>query len=204
MDAYLEVFAKDRYVFAEIEARAELGDGCVALFDLLDGRWSEEPGAESVFAHASAREGEKLEEARFAEEIEIGGVEAGVDVDAVRLAGPVPMPAVFDAGEAFAIEVDGTFGAGSVAEDFCVEDGDGDEDCQGREEATKARMPRRWRENHAATRVAMTTRRRRLPKRMCSFSKCATRFSRACRRLLYSSDGERLDGCTGVIIAYLV
>jgi hypothetical protein len=45
-----------------------------------------------------------------------------VSVDVVAgLAGA--RPAVFDAGEAFAIEVDGAFGAGTFAQDPCVKNG---------------------------------------------------------------------------------
>jgi len=59
----------------------------------------------------------------LSEEIEVGGVEAGVNVDA--LAGlALARPAIFDAGEPLEIEVDGTFGAFALAQHFCVEDGD--------------------------------------------------------------------------------
>jgi hypothetical protein len=131
VDSYLEVFAEDGHIFAKIEAVAEFVDGCVAFGDLCDRGWRQQPCGECVFAYASASEGEKLEEAALAEEIEIGGVEAGVDVDAC--AGPADSglvdsglvqgdPAVFDAGEAVAIEVDGAFGAGSPSQDPGMKD----------------------------------------------------------------------------------
>ena len=36
-------------------------------------------------------------------------------------------PAIFDSGQSFAIEVDGTFGACALAQHFCVEDGNREE-----------------------------------------------------------------------------
>ena len=48
---------------------------------------------------------------------------------------PVPgQPAIFDAGESLAIEVDGTFGAGAIAQDPRVKDGDREEDREGEEQ----------------------------------------------------------------------
>ena len=90
VDADFEVFAEDGDVFAKIEAGAEFGDGCVALGELRDGRWGEEPGGEGVFSHAGAGEGEEFEEAGLSEEVEVGGVEAGMNVDARAGLGPVP------------------------------------------------------------------------------------------------------------------
>jgi hypothetical protein len=58
----------------------------------------------------------------LSEEIEVGGVETGVNVDA--LAGLASArPAIFDAGEPVAVEIDGTFGACALAQHLCVEDG---------------------------------------------------------------------------------
>ena len=69
----------------------------------------------------------------MAEEIEVGGVETGMNVDAsVGLARACP--AIFDAGDAVAIEVDGTFGASSFAQHFCVVDGDREKEHKGCEE----------------------------------------------------------------------
>jgi len=86
----------------------------------------EKPCGEGVFAHAGAGEREKFEEARGTEEIEISGVEAGMNVDAVAgLAGAGP--AVFDAGDAFAVEVGGSFGAGPLAKDLRMGDSDDEE-----------------------------------------------------------------------------
>ncbi len=48
--------------------------------------------------------------------------------------GAVAMPAVFDAGDAFAVEVGGSFGLGLIAEDAGVEGGDCDEDRQRRQQ----------------------------------------------------------------------
>ena len=67
-----------------------------------------------------------MEEAALSEEIEVGGVEAGVNVDALACLARA-RPAIFDAGEALAIEVDGAFGACSLAKHSCVEDGDHEE-----------------------------------------------------------------------------
>ena len=125
MEADFEVFAEDGNVFAEIEARGEFGEGGLALGDFGDGCGCEEPGGEGVFADAGAGEGEELEEAAVAEEVEVRGVEAGLGVDAIAGladAGPV----VFDAGQAVAVEGDGALGAGAAAEDVGVEDGDDD------------------------------------------------------------------------------
>ncbi len=47
-------------------------------------------------------------------------------------------PAIFDAREPFAIEVDGTFGACAIAQDPCVKDGDREEDRE-----SKQQPPRR-------------------------------------------------------------
>ena len=47
---------------------------------------------------------------------------------------PVPSPAIFDAGESVAIEVDGTFGACALAQYLCVEDGDHEEHCKGEQQ----------------------------------------------------------------------
>ena len=54
VDADFEIFPEDGDVFAKIEARAELGEGGVALLDVGDRGWGEEPRGERVFAHASA------------------------------------------------------------------------------------------------------------------------------------------------------
>jgi hypothetical protein len=97
VDADFEVFPKDGDVFAKIEAAAEFGNGGVTLEELWNWRGGEQPCSEGVFAHASAGEREELEEAAGAEEVKVGGVEAGVGVDALAcLAGS--NPAVLDAG----------------------------------------------------------------------------------------------------------
>ncbi len=102
MDADLEVFSEDCDLFAEVESAAKFGDGGVALGELRDGRGRKEPCGESLFSHPCAREGEELEEAAGAEEVEVGGIEAGVSVDVLTglmragLAGL--RPAIFDAG----------------------------------------------------------------------------------------------------------
>ena len=75
VDADFEVFAEDSDVFAKIEMPSKLGDGRVALLDLCDWRWSQEPCGKSVFAHAGAGEGEEFEETALPEEVEVGGVE---------------------------------------------------------------------------------------------------------------------------------
>jgi hypothetical protein len=114
VDADLEIFAKDGYLFAEVEAGAKFGECGVALLEVGNGGWREEPRGEGIFAHAGAGEREEFEETAGAEEVEIGGVEAGVGVDA--FAGLASArPAVFDAGEALAVEVYGAFGAGAAA-----------------------------------------------------------------------------------------
>ena len=62
----------------------------------------------------------------MSEEVEIRGVEAGVNVEArADLAGAGP--AIFYTGQSLAIEVDGTFGACALAQHLCVEDGDREE-----------------------------------------------------------------------------
>ena len=71
---------------------------------------------QGLFAHAGAGLGQKFEEAAGAEEVEVGGVEMGGDIDGCGLLA-VADPAVFDAGDAFAVEVCGSFGLGSFAED---------------------------------------------------------------------------------------
>jgi hypothetical protein len=110
MYPYFEVVAEDAEIFAEVEAGAKLGDSNLALQELLDRRGIEEPRSKSVFSHASSAEGEKLKQAGGAEEVEIGGVEAGMDINVgSRLARA--RPAIFYAGEASAIEVDGALGA---------------------------------------------------------------------------------------------
>lgn len=66
----------------------------------------------------------------MAEEVEVGSVEMGGDVEAFSaLAGAGPT--VFDAREALAVEVDGAFGDGLSLEEFCVEPRDGDEEDDG-------------------------------------------------------------------------
>jgi hypothetical protein len=62
----------------------------------------------------------------LSEEIEVGGVEAGVNVYA-RAGLACARPAIFDAGQALAIEVDGAFGACALAQHLGVEDGDREE-----------------------------------------------------------------------------
>lgn len=123
MNANFEIFsgdwAEDGDVFAEVEPAAELSDGCVALGELRDGRGREEPCSKSVFSDAGAGERQEFEEAALSEEVEVSGIEAGMNVDAVPgLSGAWIAwvnPAIFDAGESFAIEVDGTFGARALA-----------------------------------------------------------------------------------------
>ena len=69
----------------------------------------------------------------MSEEIEVGGVEAGVNVDAC--AGLTrATPAIFDAGQSLAIKVDGTFGACALAQHLCVEDGDDEEQGESEEQ----------------------------------------------------------------------
>jgi hypothetical protein len=64
----------------------------------------------------------------LSEEVEVGGEETGVDVDSrsgLAFAELVRVnPAIFDAGEAVAIEIDGALGAGSLAQNLCVKNGD--------------------------------------------------------------------------------
>jgi hypothetical protein len=133
MYPYFEVVAEDAEIFAEVEAGAKLGDSSLALQELLDRRGIEEPRSKSVFSHASSAEGEKLKQAGGAEEVEIGGVEAGMDINVgSRLARA--RPAIFYAGEAVAIEVDGTLGAGAALQEPGVENGDDEKECNGKEE----------------------------------------------------------------------
>jgi hypothetical protein len=100
----------------------------LALGELHDGRWRQEPGNEGVLSHSGAGEGEEFEETAGAEEIEVGSVETGVDVAAREglIYGGVAgvKPAILDAGESFAVEVCGALGTGVLAKNFCMEDGD--------------------------------------------------------------------------------
>jgi hypothetical protein len=57
------------------------------------------------------------------EEVEVGGVEVLGDVEALA-AGAGALPAVFDPGEAVAIEIDGSLGEGLAPKEFRVEGGD--------------------------------------------------------------------------------
>jgi hypothetical protein len=125
MNPYLHVFAEIGDVFAKIEAVAKFVDGGVALFQLADGRRSEEPSGECVFAHAGAGEREKFEETAWAEEIEVGGVEAGAYVDSLSGLSR-SLPAIFDTGETAAIELYRALGFGAAAKRSGVEDGDCD------------------------------------------------------------------------------
>ena len=79
-------------------------------------------------------------------------------------------PAIFDAGQSFAIKLDGAFGACALAQHLCVKDGDREEDERARS-SHHGEKASRWRENQAAISVAMTRRRRIFPKRRCTFSK---------------------------------
>ena len=85
VDSDFEVFADYGHVFAEGEAGSEFGDGGLAFEDVRDGGGGEEPVGEGLFAHAGAGLREKFEEAGGAEEVEVGGVEVGGDVDRERL-----------------------------------------------------------------------------------------------------------------------
>jgi hypothetical protein len=122
VDAYFDVFAEDGDVLAKIEPVAEFRDGGVTLDDLGDGRGRQEPRGEGVFAHSRAGEGEEFEEAASPEEIQVGGVEAGMNINALSGLASAN-PAVFDAGEAVAIELDGAFCAGTLAQHLCMKDG---------------------------------------------------------------------------------
>jgi hypothetical protein len=75
---------------------------------------------------------EEFEEAGGAEEIEVVGVEMAGDFDGDLLLA-FANPAVFDAGEAFVVDVDGSLGDGATLEDFGVVDGRGDEQSRGSE-----------------------------------------------------------------------
>jgi hypothetical protein len=80
---------------------------------------------ENIFSHAGTSLGEKLEETASPEEIEIGSVEAGYGIGALCLL-TVADPAIFDAGQASAVDIGCAFGKGSFAKDICVVDGDRD------------------------------------------------------------------------------
>ena len=126
MDADFEVVAEDGGIFPEIEMGAEFGNCCVALCELCYGRWGEEPCGESVFSHAGAGEGEEFEETTAAKEVEVRGIETGMNVNAFAcLAGAYP--AIFDSGETAAVEGYSSLGTGALVQDSGVQDRDCEE-----------------------------------------------------------------------------
>ena len=133
MDADLEILAEDGDVFTKIEMVAEIVDGSLTLKKFRHRRRGEEPGGKGVFAHAGAGEGEEFEETAGTEEVEVGGVEAGVKVDALAgLTGAYP--AIFDACETVAVKVDRSFGAGALSQNIGVEDCNCEEQGESEEE----------------------------------------------------------------------
>jgi hypothetical protein len=133
VDADFDVFAEDCYFLTETKAVAKFGDCCVALDELRNRRWGQEPISESIFAHAGAGEGEKFEEAGLAKEVEVSSVETRVNVDSDSRSGLASIglvqvnPAIFDSSESVAIEIDGAFGAGALARNLCMKDRDSKE-----------------------------------------------------------------------------
>jgi hypothetical protein len=123
VNADFEVFSEDGYVLSQIEAVAKLSDGGVALRDLGNRRWRQEPCGEGIFTHSGPGEREKLEEAGLTEEVEVGGVEAGVSLDA--LSGLTSAnPAIFDPSETVAIKLNSAFSAGTLTQHLGMENRD--------------------------------------------------------------------------------
>lgn len=114
--------AGDCHRLAEVEAVAEVGDGLVTQIDGFDRGWVEEPVGQGVFAHTGAGEGEELEQAAMAEEIEVGGVEMIGDVEALATSADAA-PFVFDTRKALAVELGAALGYRLQIKDFGVEDG---------------------------------------------------------------------------------
>ena len=135
VDAGLQLFffAGDGHVFAEVQPVAKFGDGGVAVGDCSDRKRTEEPVCKGVFAHAGAGLGEKLEEAAGSEEIEIGRVEAGLGVGPLCLLA-IADPAIFDAGEAFAVDSGRAFSKGPFTENLCMIGSDRDKCGEGEQQ----------------------------------------------------------------------
>jgi hypothetical protein len=126
-----QILAEDGNIFAEVEARAKLGDSGLALLYSCDGRWREEPRRKGIFAHPRAGQRKKFEQAIRTEEIQVGGVEAAVDLHTLTcLAGA--SPAIFDARQPLAIDIDGSLRTRPQAQDLRVEDSQRNEEKDGK------------------------------------------------------------------------
>lgn len=137
VDAECGGVAGDGHALAEVDAVAEVGDGGLAGEDGGGGSGCEEPGEEGVLAHAGAGGAEEFEEAAGAGDVEVGGVEAGLELggggggEGGEVAGVEAVPAVFDAREAVAIDLCGAACGAEAAKDAGVEDAGGEEEKDG-------------------------------------------------------------------------
>jgi hypothetical protein len=121
-DSCLKVVAEDSHVLAEVETAAEVGDGDMTLVDRRQIGGIEQPGSKRVFSHAGTGDREELEETSMSEEVEVGRVEMGGDIETLP-ALTCARPAVFDPRDALAVEVHSAFGDALLLKDFGVEEG---------------------------------------------------------------------------------
>ncbi len=121
------IFAEHGHVFPKVQPVAKFGDGAVPLRNFADGGRSEEPMCKGVFAHASAGQREKLEQAPPSEEVQIDCVKAGGGFGARGLLA-IANPAILDAGQSLAVDVGCSLGGRLLSEDIGVVGGDCGED----------------------------------------------------------------------------
>jgi hypothetical protein len=121
-DSCLKFVAEDSHVFTEVETVAEVGDGGMTLVDRGQIGGIEQPGGKRVFSHAGTGGRKQLEETSMPEEVEIGSVEMGRDIETLA-ALTCAWPAVFDARESLAVEVHSAFSDGLLLKDSGMEEG---------------------------------------------------------------------------------
>src|SRR5215831_7461426 len=109
MDSHVSILAEHVQVFAEIKFVAQLSDCSMALADVFNCRWREQPVGKTFLAHAGARCRQELKQAGFSKQVEIGSVQVMRVVESITRFSDVS-PAIFDAGQTTLIKFGGASG----------------------------------------------------------------------------------------------
>ena len=93
----------ERELFAQVEARGKLADGCLALSNFVGRRWMQQPVGERVLAGCAGCLRDQLIEAAGRRRVEVACVEMfGIEKALARVA--VSRPLIVESREAAAIE----------------------------------------------------------------------------------------------------